>query len=218
MPLKIHSWLRANEVGFSRENRAVKRLTILISGAGIAGPALAYWLLQRGFAPVMVERAPAFREGGYMIDFWGVGWKVAKRGGDLAKAIFDLIADKVEVHFGDSISAIDQREENLEVAFVKAPPRKFDLVIGCDGLHSVVRDAVFAPEETNWSGPREIIAPLFALMKNASALSSSANNNPRHSSRAASRRAPAWDYLRAIRCSTSLHSSGQSPTSSSGVS
>jgi len=57
------------------------RKTILISGAGIAGPTLAYWLLRAGFTPVLVERAPEFREGGYIIDFWGVGFDVAERMG-----------------------------------------------------------------------------------------------------------------------------------------
>jgi 2-polyprenyl-6-methoxyphenol hydroxylase-like FAD-dependent oxidoreductase len=47
----------------------VKRKSVLISGAGIAGPTLAYWLLHRGFEPVLMERAAQFREGGYMIDF-----------------------------------------------------------------------------------------------------------------------------------------------------
>lgn len=54
---------------------------ILISGAGIAGPTLAYWLRRRGFRPIVVERAPAPRPGGYMIDFWGVGYDVADRMG-----------------------------------------------------------------------------------------------------------------------------------------
>ena len=44
---------------------------ILISGAGIAGPALAYWLHRYGFTPTVVERAPALREGGYAVDFRG---------------------------------------------------------------------------------------------------------------------------------------------------
>jgi 2-polyprenyl-6-methoxyphenol hydroxylase-like FAD-dependent oxidoreductase len=52
---------------------------VLISGAGIAGPALAYWLLQSGFEPILVERAPEFRVGGYIIDFWGIGFDVAER-------------------------------------------------------------------------------------------------------------------------------------------
>src|SRR5262245_12602868 len=45
--------------------------TILISGAGIAGPALAYWLRRYGFTPTVVERAPSVRDGGYAVDFRG---------------------------------------------------------------------------------------------------------------------------------------------------
>ena len=55
--------------------------SVLISGAGIAGPTLAYWLFQDGFDPTLVESAPALRTGGYMIDFWGVGYDVADRMG-----------------------------------------------------------------------------------------------------------------------------------------
>ena len=46
--------------------------TILISGAGIAGPTLAFWLKAAGFEPTLIERAPALRTGGYVIDFWGL--------------------------------------------------------------------------------------------------------------------------------------------------
>ena len=53
--------------------------TILISGAGIAGPTLAYWLSRYGFIPTLIERAPALRTGGYVMDFWGVGFDVAER-------------------------------------------------------------------------------------------------------------------------------------------
>ena len=59
----------------------MKNQRVLISGAGIAGPTLAYWLLRRGFAPTLVERAQSFRTGGYMIDFWGLGYEVAERMG-----------------------------------------------------------------------------------------------------------------------------------------
>ena len=45
--------------------------TILISGAGIAGPTLAYWLKAAGFEPTIIEHAPTLRSGGYVIDFWG---------------------------------------------------------------------------------------------------------------------------------------------------
>lgn len=58
-----------------------KLMRVLISGAGIAGPTLAYWLEQYGMKPMIVERAPALRTGGYVIDFWGVGFDVAERMG-----------------------------------------------------------------------------------------------------------------------------------------
>jgi 2-polyprenyl-6-methoxyphenol hydroxylase-like FAD-dependent oxidoreductase len=44
---------------------------ILISGASVAGPALAYWLSRYGFHPTVVERAPQLRGGGYAVDFRG---------------------------------------------------------------------------------------------------------------------------------------------------
>jgi 2-polyprenyl-6-methoxyphenol hydroxylase-like FAD-dependent oxidoreductase len=44
---------------------------ILISGAGIGGPALAWWMAQLGWDVTVVERAPALREGGQAVDFRG---------------------------------------------------------------------------------------------------------------------------------------------------
>jgi len=55
--------------------------TVLISGVGIAGPALAHWLKAAGYQPTLVERAPALRGGGYVIDFWGLGYNIAERMG-----------------------------------------------------------------------------------------------------------------------------------------
>ncbi|WP_330272762.1 FAD-dependent monooxygenase [Lentzea sp. NBC_00516] len=46
-------------------------MDVLISGAGIAGPALAHWLTRFGFSPVVVERAPSLRDGGQAVDFRG---------------------------------------------------------------------------------------------------------------------------------------------------
>lgn len=54
---------------------------VLISGAGIAGTTLAYWLKEFGFVPTIVEHAPKLREGGYAIDFWGAGYDVSERMG-----------------------------------------------------------------------------------------------------------------------------------------
>jgi 2-polyprenyl-6-methoxyphenol hydroxylase-like FAD-dependent oxidoreductase len=64
-------------------------MRVLIVGAGIAGPTLAYWLLQGGHEPTLVERAPGLRDGGYVVDFWGAGFDVAERMG-----IVPELADK----------------------------------------------------------------------------------------------------------------------------
>jgi 2-polyprenyl-6-methoxyphenol hydroxylase-like FAD-dependent oxidoreductase len=47
--------------------------SVLISGAGIAGPTLAFWLNAAGFKTTIVKHAPALRAGGYVIDFLGLG-------------------------------------------------------------------------------------------------------------------------------------------------
>jgi 2-polyprenyl-6-methoxyphenol hydroxylase-like FAD-dependent oxidoreductase len=53
----------------------------LISGAGIVGPTIAYWLLQYGINSTSAEQAPALRTGGYVNDFWGGGFDIAERMG-----------------------------------------------------------------------------------------------------------------------------------------
>jgi 2-polyprenyl-6-methoxyphenol hydroxylase-like FAD-dependent oxidoreductase len=56
-------------------------MRVLISGAGVAGATLAYWLDRYGIAATVVEKAPQLRTGGYVIDFWGAGFEVASRMG-----------------------------------------------------------------------------------------------------------------------------------------
>ena len=56
-------------------------MKVLIVGAGVAGPTLAYWLARAGHTPTLVERGPELRRGGYVIDFWGAGFEVAERMG-----------------------------------------------------------------------------------------------------------------------------------------
>ena len=56
-------------------------MNVLIAGVGIAGPTLAFWLKAAGFNPTLIERAPALRAGGYVIDFWGLGYDIAERMG-----------------------------------------------------------------------------------------------------------------------------------------
>jgi 2-polyprenyl-6-methoxyphenol hydroxylase-like FAD-dependent oxidoreductase len=59
---------------------------ILISGAGIAGPALAHWLARYGYRPTVVERAAAPRPGGQTVDLRGAGRTVVERMGLLPAA------------------------------------------------------------------------------------------------------------------------------------
>jgi 2-polyprenyl-6-methoxyphenol hydroxylase-like FAD-dependent oxidoreductase len=54
---------------------------ILISGASIAGPTLAFWLARYGFRPTVVERAPRLRAGGNGVDVRGQAIEVAERMG-----------------------------------------------------------------------------------------------------------------------------------------
>ncbi|HEY4121948.1 MAG TPA: FAD-binding domain [Byssovorax sp.] len=169
-------------------------MKILISGAGIAGTTLAYWLLQRGFEPTLVEAAPTLRRGGYVIDFWGSGFEVAermglapelrKRGydvhdvrivdargrviggfpvevfrdaahgryvsvprGELASMLWDALDGRVETLLGDTIVGLDDGRDGVEVRFAHAAPRRFDLVVGADGLHSAVRRVAFGDQD-----------------------------------------------------------------------
>ncbi|MEV0222149.1 FAD-dependent monooxygenase [Streptomyces sp. NPDC050704] len=58
---------------------------VLISGASISGPALAYWLHRSGFAVTVVEKAGALRAGGYPIDVRGTAVEVVRRMGILPR-------------------------------------------------------------------------------------------------------------------------------------
>ncbi|MFC4530621.1 FAD-dependent monooxygenase [Sphaerisporangium dianthi] len=172
---------------------AMSGRTVLISGAGIAGPVLAYWLARHGFQVTMVERAAAIRSSGSPVDVRGPAVEVAERmgvmprlrraatevtgltlvngegrrvggvnmravqravgsrevevpRGDLASILFEASRDHVEPLWGDSIATLDQDEHGVEVTFERAAPRRFDFVIGADGLHSTVRRLAFGPE------------------------------------------------------------------------
>jgi 2-polyprenyl-6-methoxyphenol hydroxylase-like FAD-dependent oxidoreductase len=168
--------------------------TVLVSGAGIAGPTLAYWLHKSGHRPTLIEQAPSLRTGGYVIDFWGLGYDIAERMGlsgdldrlgyrmrelhivdgegrrltgfgtgvfreltggrfvtvrrsDLARLLIERAQPTTEILFGDAISGLDQDADGVTVTFERASPRRFDLVIGADGLHSRVRQLAFGPQD-----------------------------------------------------------------------
>ncbi|GIH08061.1 FAD-dependent oxidoreductase [Rhizocola hellebori] len=59
----------------------MRNRTVLISGASIAGPALAFWLHKRGFQPTIVEVAPGLRPGGHAVDIRGVARRVVEEMG-----------------------------------------------------------------------------------------------------------------------------------------
>ncbi|WP_433249868.1 FAD-dependent monooxygenase [Streptosporangium sp. CA-135522] len=162
-------------------------MNILISGASVAGPALAYWLRRYGFTPTVVERAPALRTGGHAVDFRGrahlsvldemgvlgevmrqqtgmgamsyvnaAGKKLSNMSADLFAGDVEILrsdlsrilyaATDVEYLFNDTITSMTQDESGVQVTFQTAPARRFDLVIGADGLHSTVRALAFGPE------------------------------------------------------------------------
>ncbi|HTV24698.1 MAG TPA: FAD-binding domain [Polyangiaceae bacterium] len=168
--------------------------SVLISGAGIAGPALAFWLLRHGLSPTLVERAPRPRRGGYIIDCWGVGYDIVEkmgllpavlaagyqlrevrvvnsRGrrvssmdaavfraatvgrytsiprGELARILYESLDGRAEVIFGDSISALEPADDGVCVHFEGERSRRFDLVVGADGLHSAVRRLAWGAEQ-----------------------------------------------------------------------
>jgi 2-polyprenyl-6-methoxyphenol hydroxylase-like FAD-dependent oxidoreductase len=66
--------------------------------------------------------------------------------GDLAKVLYERTRDEVEYCFGDSIQELKQDEAGVEVTFERGGSRRFDLVVGADGLHSIVRTLVFGDE------------------------------------------------------------------------
>ncbi|KUL36907.1 FAD-dependent oxidoreductase [Streptomyces sp. NRRL F-4489] len=60
-------------------------INVLISGASVAGPALAHLLHRDGYRVTVVERAPAVRGGGYAVDFRGAAFEVLDELGVLAE-------------------------------------------------------------------------------------------------------------------------------------
>jgi 2-polyprenyl-6-methoxyphenol hydroxylase-like FAD-dependent oxidoreductase len=172
----------------------MSRQTVLISGAGIAGPTLAYWLRRAGFTPTLLEHAPALRSGGYVIDFWGLGYDIAERMGvvpeilragyriremrivnaagrrisgfgtkvfveitggryltvgrsALSRLLIETLKRDTETIFGDEIVALDERKDHVAVRLKSGGERRFDLVVGADGLHSAVRRLAFGPQD-----------------------------------------------------------------------
>ncbi|MEU9521717.1 FAD-dependent monooxygenase [Streptomyces sp. NPDC048224] len=67
--------------------------------------------------------------------------------GDLSQLLYDDTRDHVEYLFGDRIAELSQDAHGVDVVFAGGDRRRFDLVVGADGLHSPLRAMVFGPHE-----------------------------------------------------------------------
>jgi 2-polyprenyl-6-methoxyphenol hydroxylase-like FAD-dependent oxidoreductase len=67
--------------------------------------------------------------------------------GDLSQVLYDDTRDGVEYVFGDRIAELTQDADGVDVVFAGGDRRRFDLVVGADGLHSALRAMVFGPRE-----------------------------------------------------------------------
>ncbi|WP_199199014.1 FAD-dependent monooxygenase [Amycolatopsis sp. CA-128772] len=67
--------------------------------------------------------------------------------GDLSRVLHDDTRDGVEYVFGDRIAELTQDADGVDVTFAGGDRRRFDLVVGADGLHSALRATVFGPRE-----------------------------------------------------------------------
>jgi 2-polyprenyl-6-methoxyphenol hydroxylase-like FAD-dependent oxidoreductase len=168
---------------------------VLISGASVAGPALAFWLGRAGYDVTVVERAPKLCEGGYAVDFRGkthfdllermgvldelralqthggamrfvdqrgktrlflpaefAGGDLEVRRADLARVLYEHSRAGAEYVFGDSVATLRQDDAGVDVTFERAPPKRFDLVIGADGIHSKTRRLLFGQSFETYLG------------------------------------------------------------------
>ncbi|OCT13354.1 FAD-binding monooxygenase [Paenibacillus pectinilyticus] len=64
----------------------------------------------------------------------------------LLNMMFEAVEDDVEFIFGDSIVSLKEESNGVYVTFKGGQKRSFDLVFGCDGIHSVVRKLCFGEE------------------------------------------------------------------------
>lgn len=90
-------------------------MRIAINGCGIAGPALAWWLREFGFEPVIFESARELRTGGYIVDFWGSGYDVAEKMGMFP----DILEDSYMMERIRTVSARGRTTSSLNVSIFR---------------------------------------------------------------------------------------------------
>ncbi|KNE82710.1 MULTISPECIES: FAD-dependent monooxygenase [Streptomyces] len=128
--------------GLSMDVRTTVKRRVLISGAGISGPALAYWLHRAGCAVTVVEKAGGPRAGGYPIDIRGTATEVVRRMGILPH-LRDAHIDSRRCTFlnadGSEVASVDPRALAGGAGGQDVEVRRGDLAAL---LHALVRDDV----------------------------------------------------------------------------
>ncbi len=116
-------------------------MRIAINGTGIAGPTVAHWLRRFGHKPVLFEKAPALRAGGYVIDFWGLGYEIAERMGILP-ALMErgYLMERLRMVDGDGrevagmdVAPLRQQVHGRFISIARADPAAA-LFHACDGI------------------------------------------------------------------------------------
>jgi len=131
-------------------------MRVLISGAGVAGPTLAYWLRRYGMEVTVVEAAPRLRTGGYVVDFWGAGFDVAEKMGILPEIqrlgyrvqevwVVDRAGKKVA---GFPVSVFNEVAGGRYVSLLRSDLAATIFAQMGDGVETIFGESVAALEET----------------------------------------------------------------------
>jgi len=134
----------------------MKNKNILISGASIAGPALAYWLKRYGFNPTVVERAPKLREGGYKIDVRGVATNVIKQMGiydEVRSAGTEMIGaafvNENGKHIAEMPSGLIGMREDEDVEIMRGDLSRIIYNQTCNDCEYLFNDSITAIKQTD---------------------------------------------------------------------
>ena len=100
---------------------------VLISGASIAGPTLAYWLNAQGWSTTVIERLDALRDDGQNIDVRGAGREVARRMGieEAIRAASTLVRiPPVPIDLPVLLTSTPARSFSEKTSAIGRPPRE----------------------------------------------------------------------------------------------